>query len=109
MPATWMFGTTQKMQMLPAPGPGMTKTRIRYNSGLQFENGGADVFQPYPVYHYEYSMTYPAREAGGPTGLDIYGDYAGGYYGNSLMYFADPMTFTTNMAPANWANPGLIQ
>lgn len=110
---TWYFGTLQKMMVLRLPDTGMGRKWVGYSESLQFENGGADVYQPSAGAHLEYEIDYGLYEAKADSplrGLDNYADYAAGLYGvPSVVYFADPMYYDINLFPPQWAAPGLME
>lgn len=110
------FGNTQKMQWLPMPSTGMGKSNTFNTESGTYENGGGWGRRSggsHKVYGFEFGV----REASGANGLDMYTQYASGYYGSfpqssgtrgsDLMYFADPSTFDQNVLPPHWATPAL--
>lgn len=101
------FGTTQKMQLVRVPSQGMQRTRQGYSSSHQLENGGYYVYEPSMVKHLEYKMDFGIYEATAAGGLDIYAQYAQGFYGSGPFYFADPMYYDVNIFSYQWSAPGM--
>lgn len=95
------------MQWVPCPLIDSTVQRNRYLERLQFENGGGDVrrSQQYQL-QYNFNMNGPAHEL---EGIDAFNRFASGFYGDGLIHLAYPTNFETNMLPAVWASPGLIE
>ena len=101
------FGTTQKMQLVRVPSQGMQRNRVGYSSTSQLENGGMYIYEPQLTKHLEYSMDFGTYEATAAAGLDIYAQYAQGFYGNGPFYFADPMYYDVNLFSYQWSAPGM--
>jgi hypothetical protein len=96
-----------KMQWCPAPLAGASASNIGYVETMAFENGGADVVRSRQTRkQYSFSFNGPSKDL---DGISVYGKYASGFYGNGLIFFADPYAFETNLFPAAWASPGLIE
>lgn len=108
-PNGMMFGTTQKMQMVRIPSAGMNRNRVGFSQSNQLENGGLDVYRPSMTTHFEYKMDFGIYEATGSGGLDVFGDYASGFYGKGLIYLADPMYYDVNLFAPQFAAPGLTE
>lgn len=98
---------TSHMQWVPCPSIDSSITRKRYVERIQFQNGGGDVARS-PQYQMEYNLTMsgPAHEM---DGIDAINRFASGYYGNDYIYVAHPTSFETNLFPASWSSPGLIE
>jgi hypothetical protein len=103
----WFGIPTKHMQWVPCPLIDSTLTKNRYLERLQFENGGGDVRRS-AQYQNQYSINVigAAHEV---EGIDAYGRFASGFYGDDLIYMAYPANFETNMFAAAWASPGLIE
>lgn len=103
----WFGIPGSHMQWVPAPSIESTIQRNRFVERLQFENGGGDVYRskPYQL-QYDFSFTGPAHEL---EGIDSFNRFASGFYGDGYIYLAHPANFETNMLPAAWASPGLIE
>ena len=95
------------MQYVPCPLIGSTVTRNRYIERMQFENGGGDARRS-PAYQMEYNFAF-SDEAHAVDGIDAFNRFASGFYGDGLIYLAHPAAFETNLFPAAWASPGLIE
>lgn len=107
-PVTQMwFGNTNKMQLVRIPSQGMQRVRQGYSSSHQLENGGMFVFEPIMSKHLEYKVDFGVQEATGAAGLDIYAQYAEGFYGPGPFYFADPMYYDVNLFSYQWSAPGM--
>lgn len=113
----WFFGrfgynptgvTSANMRYMPAPDTGMDATRAGYVETVAFENGGSAVVRSAGAAQ-NFSCDFAVSEAKGSAGLDVYTDYAQGLYGFAPVYVADPMNYTRNILPPNWATPGLAQ
>jgi hypothetical protein len=74
---------------------------------MQFENGGGDARRS-AQYQLEYAFNFsgPAHEV---EGIDAFNKFAQGFYGDGLIQLAHPTTYETNMFPAAWATPGIIE
>ena len=103
----WFGIPGEHMQWCPAPLAGAQATNINHVESIAFENGGADVSRS-KQYRKQYSFDFagPSKDL---DGVGIYNKFASGFYGDGLFYFADPYAFETNLFPAAWASPGLIE
>lgn len=96
-----------KMQWCPAPKVGAQSSNNGYVQVVPFENGGADVVRSAQTRkQYTFNFNGPTKDL---DGISVYSRYATGFYGSGLIYFADPYAFETNILPAGWASPGLIE
>ncbi len=102
------FGTTQKMQLVRVPDQGMQRNRIGYSNSQQLENGRMYIYEPSRAKHLEYKFDFGIYEATGAGGLDVYADYAQGFYGTGRVHFADPMYYDQNVFSFAWSAPGLV-
>lgn len=103
----WGGIPTKHMQWFPCPQISSPIVRSRYVETIDFENGGADA-----VRSKQYRVEYPFEFVGlanDVEGIDSFGKFASGFYGDGLMYFAHPATFQSNIFAAAWASPGLIE
>lgn len=107
MKQIWFGIPGQHMQWCPAPLAGGEASNVRNSQSLAFENGGADVVRS-KQYRKQYSFTFTglAEEL---DGIGVYNKFASGFYGDGLFYFSDPYTWGSNVLPAGWASPGLIE
>lgn len=95
------------MQWVPCPKIESSIQHSRYVEQMKFENGGGDArrsaaFQT----RYDFQFSGPAHEV---EGIDAFNKFASGFYGDGLIYLAHPANFETNLFPAAWASPGLIE
>ena len=97
------------MMSLRVPDAGMSASQVFQSEQLNFENGGADIYQYSNAYHMEYSFEYGLYEAAGSGGLNNYAAFASGYYGTPIVYFADPMFYDVNLFPPNFSAPALAE
>lgn len=96
-----------KMQWCPAPRAGAQASNNGYVQVVPFENGGADVVRSAQTRkQYTFNFNGPSKDL---DGISVYSRYATGFYGSGLIHFADPYAFETNLFPAGWASPGLIE
>jgi hypothetical protein len=95
------------MQWVPCPSIDSAIQRTRYVERMQFENGGGDARRS-NQYQMEYQFNFSglAHEV---EGIDVFNKFAQGFYGSGLIQLAHPAAFETNMFPAAWATPGLIE
>lgn len=111
------FGNRQRFQAVPTPATGAVKSNTKYNESGTLENGGGWAVQS-RASHANWAFDFPVQEAHGAQGLDVFREYDSGmwdWYGSStsgfdrrnLIYFADPMNYTSNLFPPNWATPSL--
>lgn len=102
------FGIPGKhMQWCPAPLAGAESQNVGYVESIAFENGGTDIARS-KQYRKQYAFSFSglAKEL---DGIGVYNKFASGFYGDGLFYFADPYAFETNLFPAAWASPALIE
>ena len=95
------------MQWVPAPLIDSTISRNRFVESIRFENGGGNINRSsqYQL-QYDFAFSGPAHEV---DGIDAFNRFASGFYGDGYIYLAHPANFETNMLPAAWASPGLIE
>jgi len=92
-----------KMQWCPAPAAGATASNVGYVETMAFENGGAAVARSKQTRkQYAFNFNAPSKDL---DGISTYTKYASGFYGDGLIYFADPFAFETNLFPPAWASP----
>ena len=103
----WFGIPTRNMQWVPAPLAGVESSNVGYVDSMLFENGGASVERS-TGFHKEYQFDFNAPLAGS-DGLNVFNKFASGFYGTGLIFFADPYVFETNLFPAHWASPGLVE
>ena len=107
MSKMWFGIPGSHMQWVPCPSIESVVQRNRYTERMQFENGGGDARRS-AQYQMEYQFNFsgPAHEV---EGIDAFNKFAQGFYGDGLIQLAHPANFETNMFPAAWASPGLIE
>jgi hypothetical protein len=95
------------MQYVPCPSIDSAIQRNRYVERMQFENGGGDARRS-AQYQMEYQFSFSglAHEV---EGIDAFNKFASGFYGDGLIRLAHPANFETNLLPAAWATPALIE
>ncbi len=111
MPKQMWFGNERHMQWVPCPATGMQVRNVGVSKTMQYDNGRMGVVRTHQT-HKEYQMEFPVQDASGLEGLDIFGQYAAGFYSDMDVYpvhFADPMNYDTNLFPAEWASPKLVR
>ena len=103
----WFGIPGSHMQWVPCPSLDSSIARNRYVERMQFENGGGDARRS-AQYQMEYQFAFsgPAHEV---EGIDAFNKFAQGFYGDGLIQLAHPAAFETNLFPAAWASPGLIE
>lgn len=98
------FGTIDKMEFLPTPNRGADVSPTGWNAGGELLSGGAyqmGSFNSAKNYQFEWPAS-SSRQA-----AQLMKSYADGTYGRGLIYFVDPLTYTTNVLPALWADPSM--
>ena len=103
----WFGIPATRMQWVPAPLAGAQASLNGFVDLMAFENGGADV-QRSNAYRKQFDFEFNAPIKGS-DGLEVFNKFASGFYGDGLIYFADPYAFETNLFPAHWASPALIE
>jgi len=103
----WFGIPGSHMQWVPCPSIDSIIARNRYVERMQFENGGGDARRS-AQYQMEYQFNFSglAHEV---EGIDAFNKFAQGFYGDGLIQLAHPANFETNMFPAAWATPALIE
>lgn len=100
------FGTFDHMEWIDAPLRGADVSPEGWNSSGTLLNGGSYVNQSgnsHRTYNFEW------RQSSSRQMAQKMQDYRNGVYSktNNLLYFVDPLTYTTNMLPNVWANPAV--
>lgn len=107
-PGTSSIYTNASMRWVPCPDTGMGAGAEGYSELMGFENGGADVVASGAT-HRVYDLDWGTRTGSGTDGLDVIRSYQQGIFGPGLIYFLDPMNFTTNLFPPHFATPSLSE
>lgn len=98
------FGTVNRMVWFPTPLSSAASSPIGMESGGNLVNGGGyqyNSFGSHKEYAYEWGGA-AAREA-----AQLMKSYADGTYGRGLIYFVSPLSYSTNVLPAFWADPSM--
>jgi hypothetical protein len=103
----WFGVPTKKMQWVPAPLAGGEAINVGFVDSMLFENGGTAIERS-SAFHKQYQFEFNAPLKGS-EGLNVFNKFASGFYGTGLIYFADPYIFESNVLPAHWASPGLVE
>lgn len=93
-------------QWVPQPDLPVPARGVGYYDEMSFENGGAAAVRSHGS-HREFTFNVEVDQ--GLDWLDMYTDFAAGYYGSGLMHFADPFHFLSNVLPPSWSAPGLAE
>lgn len=101
------FGKPGAFQYMPCPAAGITVGAQGYSETLEFENGGAAIVRSQQR-HRIFEFDFPVQDASLAGGLDVYTDYATGFYGDGPWYFTDPMAYDQNILPPVYSSPWLI-
>jgi len=103
----WMGIPGVHMQWVPCPLIDSTVTRTRFVESVKYQSGGGDVSRS-KQYQMQYNFNFnaPAHEL---DGIDAFNRFASGFYGDGLIHIAHPAAFETNLFPAAWASPGIIE
>lgn len=103
----WL-GNLHHAQWVPAPATGMVMRREGRSTELEFDNGGIWVDRS-NAGHVVYEFDIPVSDARDYTGIEAYERFHSGEYGSGFIYLSDPMIADQNVAPPNWAAPGLAE
>lgn len=101
--AFW-FGTEEKMGWFPTPNRGAQTGGSGWSAEGTTLNGGGfqlNSFGSHRQYIFEWPNTSSAKMA------QTMKSYADGSFGRGLLYFIDPLIYTTNVLPAMWADPSM--
>jgi hypothetical protein len=101
-------GTNNHFQWVPQPDLPVQARRRGYSEVMELENGRAAGARS-RGYHREFDFNVGVDVASGSDGLDVYADFASGFYGDGLVFFADPFYYSLNLAAPHWASPGLAE
>ena len=98
------FGTEQLMQWLPTPNRGAQTGSEGWTAEGQLLNGGRSQLGSFGS-HREYVFEWPSTSTAKAS--QTMKSYADGTFGRGLIYFLDPLIYTTNIFPAMWADPSM--
>ena len=102
--AFW-FGTEERMIWLDTPLSGADTSPEAPRSSGTLLNGGGFGFTSrvtHRLYRYDWRRTSDRRL------IEELQAYRMGLFGHGLIYFHDPLTFTSNVLPASWSAPGMF-
>lgn len=100
----FFFGTEEKMMWMPTPNRGAQTGGSGWAAEGTTLNGGGfqlNSFGSHRQYIFEWPNTSSAKMA------QTMKSYADGSFGRGLIYFLDPLIYTTNILPAMWADPSM--
>lgn len=103
----WFGSPSVKMQWVPAPAPGLSRSYGGYYEGVTMENGKRKSRRSAQTYS-TFSMSFFGN-ANDLSGTNVYGKYMGGFYGKGPFYFSDYYSGLQNAMCAEWASPALIE
>lgn len=98
------FGTEQLMQWMPTPNRGAQTGSEGWTAEGQLLNGGSSQLGSFGS-HREYVFEWPSTSTAKAS--QTLKSYADGSFGRGLIYFLDPLIYTTNIFPAMWADPSM--
>lgn len=97
------FGTEEYMQWVETPLSGADVSPQGWNTGGTLLSGGgfsARSRGTHRVYNYAW------RNSSDRGAAQVMKNYYSGTWGTGLIYFLDPLTYSTNLFPDRWAAPG---
>lgn len=100
------FGTQERMRWIPVPLRGADSSPVSWGVDGTLLNGGAYVrnaWSSHKRYTYEWNSS-SSREV-----AQIMKSYRDGSYGRGLLYFIDPLTYTTNVLAPHFADPSMTR
>ena len=98
------FGTEQRMGWIETPQTGADVSSIGQSANAVLQNGGGTVrnsWDSHKVYQFSWGV------GASPSMVSLLQSYRNGSYGRGLLYFHDPMYYTTNLLPKRWADPSM--
>ncbi|AXC37909.1 hypothetical protein SEA_JACKO_51 [Microbacterium phage Jacko] len=98
------FGTEQKMGWIETPQTGADVSSTGQNASSTLLNGGGVVrnsWDSHKVYQFSWGTT------ASPDLVSLLQAYRNGSYGRGLLYFHDPMYYSSNLLPKRWADPSM--
>ena len=101
--AFW-FGTEERMDWFASPLQGADSSPEGWGVSGTLLNGGGYGYNSWGTHK---NFTYEWPESSSPEVAQMMKSYRDGTYGRGLLYFIEPMTYTTNILPALWADPSL--
>lgn len=98
------FGTEQKMGWIETPQTGADVSSASQSANATLQNGGGAVrnsWDSHKVYQFSWG------NSASPSMVSLLQAYRNGSYGRGLLYFHDPMYYSTNLLPKRWADPSM--
>lgn len=98
------FGTLEKMGWFPLPLSGADTSPASWSESGTLLNGegfGMHSWSSHKQYQFDWSSASTRAHA------QKMKSYRDGTFGRGLIYFIDPLTYTTNVLPARWADPSM--
>lgn len=99
------FGTLGRMSWYPTPNRGADVSSYGWEAGGNLLNGGGYQLNSYGS-HGNYIFEWPSSSS--QEVAQKMKSYADGSYGRGLIYFLDPLIYKTNILPAVWAAPSMV-
>ena len=101
--AFW-FGTEERMDWFASPLQGADSSPEGWGVSGTLLNGGGYGYNSWGTHK---NFTYEWPESSSPEVAQLMKSYRDGTYGRGLLYFLEPLWYTTNILPALWADPSL--
>lgn len=98
------FGTQDRMTWIETPQTGADVSSIGQSSNSVLQNGGGflrNSWDSHKVYQFSWGVGASQRM------VSLLQAYRNGSYGRGLIYFHDPMYYSTNILPKRWADPSM--
>lgn len=100
----WFGAMPGRMRWVPAPKSPAEASSQAWNAGDTYLNGGGFERHSWGS-HKRYIYEWP--ESSSREAAQIMKSYRDGSFGKGLIYFIDPLTYDTNILPAQWADPSM--
>lgn len=98
------FGTQDRAGWIETPQTGADVGAVAWGESGTLINGGGYAFNSFNS-HKEYVFEW--RSTSSREAAQEMMSYYSGTYGRGKLYFQDPLTYTTNVLPARWADPSI--
>lgn len=98
------FGTKDYAQFIRTPQTGADVSPQAWGSSGTLLNGSGYAFNSFNS-HKEYSFSWGASAA--REAAQTMKSYFDGSFGRGKLHFVDPLTYSTNVLPARWADPSI--
>lgn len=103
-PEFMWFGTEDRMGWIITPNTGADVSNIGNNSAVGLINGGSSIRHSWDS---SKSYQFSWGETANQLLVSLLQAYRNGSYGRGLIYFHDPMHYSTNLLPKRWADPSM--